>query len=71
MGSLLGTLEHSLEQRHLVDVGVGDDRVPDSVPVDGHCTDLKKMILRLRELILEIQECSCGSIYAWIRATKY
>ena len=71
MGSLLGSLEHALEQRHLVDVGVGDDRVPDAVPVDGHCTDLKKMILRLRELIPDIIGFSWSRIYAWIRATKY
>ena len=47
MGSLLGSLKHPLKQRHLVDVGVGDDSVTDSVPVDGHCPHLKVSIYNL------------------------
>ena len=37
----------ALEKRHFVDIGIGDDSVPDSVPVDRHRPHLKVAILGL------------------------
>ena len=47
-----GTLKHPLEQRHFVHVGISDDCVPDSVPVDRHRPHLK--ISNLNQCIKKI-----------------